>query len=578
MWSGSRLAVVISLIAAAVLIATIVSVLLLTHVVNKPVTQRRASFSAPTPIGLPINVSLNSPIYVVGPQTLTQSLVNAGVPQSLIKPIGLNQLPSLPNNSIVVVDWSVIKPYVAYDTVGGNITLNLTSPAVGLLEGLFTKGDLVLVNVSKTEAPIAELLLSYTMAKGANIVVYGPNGARFYLVPMLEMPINSKYVLIGATAIRTPHGIAVLIGPVSLEGLPNLFRNWLWLIEVVKGEIKPPTTNQDPSYQNVDPCNAVYWNLGVPQGSNGVYTSGNFIFLWGMNALESQGALGSTYGVQAVEDNYGDMFYYDSCIVMANSLTSTNPAYIDAELLGDVAYKYTYSGEFYPGLGQIYYLIGGFDMYTSHESLGNEVEFNGICYPYTYNAYVADSYGVYEPAPTSSAGSYSIGFSFPPPSISITYTLPSSSLGGVNIDVSTTPCYVNEAGEYAYNLTWTFDYTEVTGTNAMPNYGVLINGFVVGQDGNAVIWLTNYSPGNTYWFYLPFNAEVETICWSAWANMAWVVGLATSSSNAVSISTAYFGYPLTQPPGVPSGSWISGYSIQSPGLTDCGSVSLSGPS
>jgi butyrate kinase len=53
-------------------------------VVNKPVTQRRAGFSAPTPIGSPIgspiSISLNVPVYVVGPQTLAQRLVGVGVP------------------------------------------------------------------------------------------------------------------------------------------------------------------------------------------------------------------------------------------------------------------------------------------------------------------------------------------------------------------------------------------------------------------------------------------------------------------------------------------------------------------
>jgi hypothetical protein len=576
MWSGSRLVWVISLVAVVVLVTVVVSVLLSTHVVNRSGEQRRASFSAPTPIGLPVNVSLTTPVYVVGPQSLAQRLVGVGVPQSLIKPIGLNQLPSLPSNSIAVVDWSVIKPYIAYSTIGKNITLNLTSPAVGLLEGLFAKGDLVLVNVSMSEAPIAELLLSYTMAKGTNVTFYGPNGARFYLVPMLEMPINSKYVLIGATAIETPYGVAVLVGPVSLEGLPNLFRSWLVPIEAARGLIKLPTTNQNLSYQNVDPCYAIYWNSNW-QGSSGVYTSGNRIFLWGAQALASQGAgVSPALGVDAVEDNYGDEFFYDSCIVMANSLTSIRPAFIDAELLGDVAYNYTYSGEFYPGYGAIYYLIGGFDMYKSHEA--------AINYPYLYNAYVADAYGQYEPTPTGwfPPGSYSIGITlFPAPSISITYTLPHSWLGGVNIDVSTTPYYVNEAKDIAYNLTWTFDYSEVAYTNAMPNNGVLINGFKVGPGGTAAVWLKNYSPGNTYWFYLPFNAEVETLCWSAWANTAWVVGFVPSSSNAISISTAYLGRSPQQPSNAPSGSWISGYYIYPYQLTPsqgCNDISLSGPS
>jgi len=51
---------------------------------------------------------------------------------------------------------------------------------------------------------------------------------------MLEMPINSNYTLIGATAIRTPYGVAVLVGPVSLERLPNLFGNWLASIEAAR--------------------------------------------------------------------------------------------------------------------------------------------------------------------------------------------------------------------------------------------------------------------------------------------------------------------------------------------------------
>jgi hypothetical protein len=266
------------------------------------------------------------------------------------------------------------------------------------------------------------------MAKGANVTFYGPNGARFYLIPMLEMPINSKYVLIGATAIRTPYGVAVLVGPVSPKALPNLLRNWLASIEAAKGD--KPTTNLDPSYQNVDPCNTVYWNLGVPQGSNGVYTSGNFIFLWGMNALESQGALGSTYGVQAVKDNYGDTFYYDSCIVMKNSVlgtTANHEGVIGAELMGDVAYSMS------PGGIPVFSMLGDFDMYGSYKALDKPVLFNEA---YKYNAYIADDYGAYEPTPMLSMPAQGV------------YEL---------VRVSTT-YYYNGAGYYAYNLTWSFSY------------------------------------------------------------------------------------------------------------------------
>jgi len=158
-----KLVFTISLVVAVILVAVIVSVLPLTHVTNKP--------STPAPIGSSISIYLGPPIYVVGLQSLTQRLVGVSIPQSKIKPISLGQLPNLPNNSVIVIDWPVIKPYIAYSTVNGNITLNLTSPAVGLLEGLFVKGDLVMINVSRSEAPIAELLLSYTMARGAGVAL-----------------------------------------------------------------------------------------------------------------------------------------------------------------------------------------------------------------------------------------------------------------------------------------------------------------------------------------------------------------------------------------------------------------------
>jgi hypothetical protein len=514
----------------SLLIATIIAVITalalpLTHGTKPMETNLDAPMSTGT--------RLDTPIYIVDPQSSIQELTSAGISQSLIKPISLSQLPDLPNNSVVVIDWSVVGSYVDAN-IGGNVTLNLASPVVGLLEGLFAKGDLVLVSVSRSEAPVAELLLSYTMAKGANVTFYGPNGARFYLVPMLEMPINSKYVLIGATAIRTQKGIIILIGPVSPKALPNLTNNWLASIEAAKGD--KPTTNLDPSYLNWDPCNAAYWNSNL-QGSNGVYTSGNFIFLWGMNALESQGALGSTYGVQAVEDNYGDKFYYDSCILMLNSVlgtTANHEGFIDAELMGDVAYSMS------PGGIPVFSMLGDFDMYGSYEALGKPVLFNEA---YKYNAYIADGYGAYEPTPMLSMPAQGV------------YEL---------VRVSTT-YYYNGAGYYAYNLTWSFSYIYPLWLFGFPPQpGVFINGFKVGPGGSAGIFLKNYSPGGTYWFYLPFRVGITTglqlgfidiPCWRVWTNEVWVVGLVSSLNNTISINATYY-----KPQDVP-GSLVTGYYV-----------------
>ena len=585
MWSGSRLAWVVSLVAVVVLVATIASVLPLTHVTNKPVTQRRAGFNAPTPIGLPINVSLTTPVYVVGPQSLAQRLVGVGVPQSLIKPIGLGQLSSLPSNSIVVVDWSVIKPYIAYSTIGKNITLNLTSPAVGLLANLFAKGDLVMVNVSKTEAPIAELLLSYTMARGAGVALYGPVRVRQYLlahqyiVPILEVPINSKYVLVGATAIRTPHGIAVLVGPVGFKALPNLLRNWLASIEAAKGLIKLPTTSQDPT--NWDPCYVAYADLlNGPSGSGGVYGSGKFILIWAPGVLESEGTapvIANSVGIEAVQDNFGDVFFYDSCILIENTtglLSIYTPPAIPVQLVGDVAYFMTPEGGnsriifrgYIPGPGALYQLIGGFDTYKSYEAYKKGLSSALIVTPTTSN---------YKPTPQGTSSSLSFGFEAGYPAFAAVYvpfTIPSGSGASESIGVSESP-QASAYNLYEINYTWYFNYY---GPYEISNNVTFIDGFTVGQELGAQIAIPNYSPGNTYWLYLPFNAEVQTYCWSAWANMAWVVGF-TPLSNYILVSPSDVSFYFNNLSNAPSESWISGYTIYNDTL-GCEYVSLSAPS
>ena len=60
-----------SLVAAVVLAAVIASVLLLIHVAGKQGTRAEANFNALESMGIIPNV----PVYVVGPQSLTQGLL-----------------------------------------------------------------------------------------------------------------------------------------------------------------------------------------------------------------------------------------------------------------------------------------------------------------------------------------------------------------------------------------------------------------------------------------------------------------------------------------------------------------------
>jgi len=108
--SIDRLVWVILLIALVVVSVTAL-MFPTTHVINKQGTPVRVNFNALTPIGLPINVSLSVPVYVVGSQSLTQRLVSIGLPQSLVKPIAVPDLSLVPPGSVVVVDWGYLLSY-----------------------------------------------------------------------------------------------------------------------------------------------------------------------------------------------------------------------------------------------------------------------------------------------------------------------------------------------------------------------------------------------------------------------------------------------------------------------------------
>ena len=483
------------------------------------------------------------PVYVLGPQSLVEAIERAGLNAV---PITTADLSKIPNGSVVVVDWAQL------ETARG--ALNLTSPAVQALEGIFARGGLVLANSSDPVA--AELLLSYAAARAVGVKF----GDHHYLAAALVLPGGGT--LVGAAALRNGKTTALLVGPIRPDRLAYVAANWARL---KSADNRPAATAMaDPTDINWDPCYATYTQALQSGGF------GNNIFLWGMQILGSQGAPTSdSYGVMAVEDNYGDIFYYDSCILMASSLTfpNQNPPQIPAALMGDVAYYMTPSGgnEVYigggvssQGPGALEELIGGFDAYASYQAM-----LNG-----STNAFVAAPPSSYQPDSSSTpVGSFTIDIGLE--GLSVTYE--PELISWPYISVSQSPwTSTTIGGQVAFNATWTFIYS---GLYDISNSVDVIDGFIVGPGEGAVIGLANYSPGNTYWLWLPFNAEVMTTCWSAWARADWLVGLVPQSSSSITINTATLDLVLQEP--TPSGSWISGYAIYG-GPPYC-PISLSGP-
>ncbi|KUO81563.1 MAG: hypothetical protein AT714_05485 [Vulcanisaeta sp. OSP_8] len=172
---------IIPLVIVLAITLAIVSVLLLTHVVNKPGTPASSDSS--------ISMYPGPPIYVVGPQSLTQRLASVGIPQSLIKPVSLGQLSSLPGNSTIIIDYSVIKPEVVVGVVKGRVKLNLTSPVIDLLTSLITKSDLVMLYGNSSDLPVMEYLLAYSWARRYGVLYMMSSSVPFdYLIAYPEIP------------------------------------------------------------------------------------------------------------------------------------------------------------------------------------------------------------------------------------------------------------------------------------------------------------------------------------------------------------------------------------------------------
>ncbi|MGC9153952.1 MAG: hypothetical protein ACP5GY_09555, partial [Vulcanisaeta sp.] len=111
--------------------------------------------------------SIDVPIYVVGPTTLTQELVSAGISQSLIKPVTINQLPELPSNSIIVIDWSVVGPGLVVNE-SGSVFVDVNSTTFRLVELLVRRGDFLIIHGNASDVPLIEFALALAWSRAYN--------------------------------------------------------------------------------------------------------------------------------------------------------------------------------------------------------------------------------------------------------------------------------------------------------------------------------------------------------------------------------------------------------------------------
>jgi len=529
----SRLVFAISLVATVFLVAVVVS--LLPHGAR----QMETNPNVPMPIGLPINASLNSPIYVVGPQSLVQGLVGVGVPQSLIKPIGLGQLSSLPGNSTIIIDYSVIKPSVVIGVVKGRVELNLTSPVISLLTNLIAEGDLVMLYGNSSDLPTMEYLLAYSWARRYGVLNStrwgGPGKPSDYLIAYPEIPVGSKEAL--AVAFGGPYYL--VIGPV----IPSELAEAVAMYGVLR--YPPPLVSFFTSVTRVyypDLCYFIYeWYYSKDYYSSGEF-GGNNYFIWTYPMTSSPSY--PEYGVAGYSDGNGT-FYYDTCLEVGIKVWATaTPPNIPVYIYGFVGYEPTTT--MVDNGGKVLMERGDIDYYSSYE-----------LYPSHYNSLFGSPLNGYSPDATNSQESsyYIISMEF-----EYEITLPSSE----TISVTQSPIASGIDNIPENNVTWTFNLNNAN-TNKL-----YANAF---EDTSPAIWiLPNYSSGTEYEAQLPIRFSTKVMTSSQivpieyapcyyynntyeyiWVNASWVLVAQPTQSSTTNLNGAFYGFYQQEP-----GTYVSG--------------------
>jgi hypothetical protein len=506
-WRFVWVALLVSLVVAVVA----VSILTTMHVINKSSPPVGVGFNAPAPVGLPVNVSLNMPVYVVGPQSLIQRLVGVGVPQSLIKPINLSQLSALPNSSMILIDYSVIEPSVVIGVVNGRVKLNLTSPVIGLLTGLVAKGDLIMLYGNSSDLMAMEYLLAYTWARKYGILfnMMSSSAPIGYLIAYPEIPISGKEAL--AAAFGGPNYL--IIGPAMprdilravimytvLRHLPvslGQVNDAEFSLSMIKANLQSSSPSQDPE----DVCYSIYSHYQGAVGlGSGIYESGNYYFIWLLPMMGSSSY--PWYGFAGYSDGNGT-FYYDTCLVISNQVGSPPGPYPYVPL-----YVYGYVG-YIPSQtminngGKVLSETGTFDYYTSYKYYNESF--------LSANSLIASPActggDCLQPQPTSSTTSYSIsvfvgveigeesgGF------VGFEVTLPSGSSEGISLYYGpSTQVYSTNVG----NVTWTFNLN-----NANTPNDTYYNGFEV---ITPPLWFMPNFSSSQQTAYLPIDMSAEVL-------------------------------------------------------------------
>ncbi|WP_460173598.1 hypothetical protein [Vulcanisaeta sp. JCM 14467] len=484
------------------------------------------------------SAGISTPIYIVGSLTLAQQLTQVGINGSFIKLITMDQLTDVPNDSIVIINWSVIKPSVIINDPGNKVTINLTSPVIRDLAIAIARGDVVSIYASGNDESIAEFILAYSWAVATNNTL---RGLPAYLVAYPVIPVKTHgSVLFMASHVKQG---GLMTGPIYLSKRIQL------LLNAVRPNVGLGTINGISDAADPDPCFIEY--LEFMRGSSsapGIYTNNKATFVWILPIFYQGPPYG---GIPGYSDDNGT-YYWDTCLLIGNTAYAVSPDesawyWLPINVFGYEGYLEL--STMYNNLGYLLYQLGSIDYYYGYEQYRNGVT----------NALVGDegndyfSTNSWNPPPMSSVFSY---YMFTNGILGFSPTLlggvgvppgPGESIGGF-LNPSMLISLPNGPAVQVGNITWVFSI----------GYGANDQGFTNAFEDitPAGVFIRNMSSPSIAMFRVDFENTVVTaqypcayeVLQTIWVDVTWNIIVIPKSSTTVTLSQSSVGLSITNAP------------------------------
>ena len=343
---------------SATLIIALVPILTI-HAINE--TSTNTTTGQPQQASINASFSSGVTIYVVGPQTLIQELIDASIPQSAIRLANVPNLSLIPPGSVVVIDWNYLLNYFS----------NNASLIIDSLESLFRGEDLIVIAVSNPNEPLA--------ASSALAIAWArAYGSKFAMSPV----IGGLYV----AAFGNNHSL-IFTASYSAKGIIGFVNEYESIKEAWAEAAQETEANLNlgiyedqlsPGTNMLDPC----FGSGL---QNGTYELA-FEYVPMYDGID----------LLAYSDGNGS-FLYDTCIFIHKNLINASGV-LEYTINPAVWFAYIPSNAIIRDGGRIQYFIGTFD----HES-------GWIDYVYHYDKYLGipiNSYTEYIPPSASPSSTY----------------------------------------------------------------------------------------------------------------------------------------------------------------------------